>query len=64
MTFVKVFSVTFANEETSALYRIECLDNHKHHKVVMIDVDKIFHESRQNMMERYYNSDLIHLTSS
>ena len=34
------------------------------HQVVMIDVDKAFHDSRKNIIGRYYDSDSIHLSSS
>lgn len=30
----------------------------------MINIDKAFHDSRKNIIERFYNSDLIHFTSS
>ena len=34
------------------------------HQIVMIDVDKSFHDSRNNIIRRYYDSDSIHLSSS
>lgn len=34
------------------------------HQIVMIDVDKTFHDSRNNVIRRYYDSDSIHLSSS
>ena len=34
------------------------------HQIVMIDVDKSFHDSHNNIIRRYYDSDSIHLSSS
>ena len=34
------------------------------HQIVMIDVDKTFHDSRNNVIRRYYDSDSIHLSPS